>query len=170
MQSQIFHQQLNGTLSLHPIPTGRVAHYGVGGVNKANPPLNMVKFSQRPPCKEPIKAHVVTCRAGLLQTFQFTLDYRSQTACASFYCRPQTCQHAIISNLSRCLVIIPCWPLSAVVMSVFSTDWVDMFWKKGFRLPPTRFPLRMNLAQHGPPFALSFLGAPSMSHSSISKG
>lgn len=43
----------------------------------------MVKFSQRPPCKEPITACVVTCRAGLLQTFQFTLDYRSQAAYAS---------------------------------------------------------------------------------------
>lgn len=25
-------------------------------------------------------------------------------------------------------------------MSVFSTDWVDMFWKKGFRLAPNMLP------------------------------
>lgn len=38
----------------------------------------MVRFCQRPPCKEPIKVCVMTCRAGLPQTFQFTIDYQSQ--------------------------------------------------------------------------------------------
>lgn len=36
--------------------------------------------------------------------------------------------------------------LGAVVMSVFSTDWVDMFWKKGFRLPPNMLPSEHELS------------------------
>lgn len=65
-------------------------------------------------------------------------------------------------------------PHGAVVMSVFSTDWVDMFWKKGFCQPSQEAWLREGILHstdlYASTFASSFTGAPNMSDCSIFQG
>lgn len=94
-----------------------------------------------------------------------------------YYHRPQTTQYNnIISDLTRCLVIIPKWAGLAPWCCVNECFFVWLgghVWKKGLRLPPRHLAPTVNSVQNGPiglRSASSFTGSANMLDCSIFQG